>query len=437
MTPGAVQDNDLVRRIARPVPAAIALAFALTILVALVGAPIDPPDEAIAPPEPPTPVAAVAPATEPPAALAPANRIKASLRSGENLSLLFKREKLSAADLDGIVKSGPIAKRLWSIKPEQDIVINVNADNQVTRLAWRVDIWKTVQFTRVGDGYEGREIKRSPTRKRGIYNATIDHSLFVAATRAGLEDEVAMRLAEVFRWDVDFITQVRPGDSFRVLIEELWLEGERQEFGEILAAKFVNRGNMHVALRYESDFHDPDGRPLRGPFLKAPLRFTRVSSPFNPGRVHPKWGTRRPHRGTDYAAPTGTPVRATGAGTVTVAGRTAPNGNYVVIRHAGGIETKYLHLSRIGRSIKRGVQVQQGEVIGRVGSTGWSTGPHLHYEFIVDGVHRNPVTVELPKSEPIPEAEKPDFLRATAPLLAHLNSAGDANPQLAVASGED
>lgn len=433
------QDGNPAWRIVVPVaPVLMGLAFALAIIVAVVGNPIGSVSvAAIVPAEPATPAVEVARVVEPAPSLPPPNgrRVEASLRAGENLSLLFRREKLSAADLDGIVKSNPLlTKRLRSIKPGQDIVIDVSDANEVARLAWRVDVWETVEFVRNGDGYEGRELRQSPTPKRGIYAATIDHSLFVAATRAGLEDKVALELADAFRWDVDFITQVRPGDSFRVLIEELWLEGERQEFGDILAAEFTNRGAAHIALRYQGDFFDADGRPLRKSFLQAPLEFTRVSSPFNPSRVHPLWGTRRPHRGTDYAAPTGTPVYATGAGTVTKAGRTAPNGNYVVIRHSGGIETKYLHLNSI--ATKRGAQVRQGDLIGRVGSTGWSTGPHLHYEFVVNGVHRDPVTVDLPKPDPIPESEKEDFLRVTAPLLAALNRT-DESPQLAAAFGED
>jgi len=440
------QDGNLAWRIVMPVvPVLMGLACALAITIAVIGTPIGPAPvsvAAIVPAEPAPPVIEVAPAVEPEPILPPPNgrRIEASLRAGENLSLLFNREKLRAADLDGIVKSGPLAKRLRSIKPGEEITIDVTKDNDVTRLAWQVDVWETVEFARVGDGYESREVKRKPVSKRGFYKATIDSSLFVAATRAGLEDKVALELAEVFRWDVDFITQVRPGDAFRVLIEEFWLEGERREFGPILAAEFTNRGRNHVAVRYDNGdgglFFNPDGHPLRKSFLKAPLEFTRVSSPFNPSRVHPLWGTRRPHRGTDYAAPTGTPVYSTGAGRVTRAGRTAPNGNYVVIQHSGGIETKYLHLSRIAKGIKRGSNVRQGEMIGRVGSTGWSTGPHLHYEFIVNGVHRDPVTVELPQSEPIPDSERSDFVRVTGPLLAELGLVDDTGPQLA-AYGED
>ena len=444
------RDGNPAWRIVLPAaPFAVGLAFASVAVLAFVGSPVESltsealPVEAVAAAKPTAPATEVALEAVPSVPPPNGRRIEASLRSGENLSLLFQRERLSATDLDGIVKSGPIAKRLRSIKPGEEITIDVNDDNDVTRLAWQVDVWETVEFARVGDGYRGREVTRSPIPKRGIYTAAIANgSLFVAATRAGLEDEVAMRLADVFRWDVDFITQVRPGDAFRVLIEEHWLEGEFQEFGPILAAEFTNRGRSHVAVRYENSsdgatFFNPDGRPLRKSFLKAPLKFTRVSSHFNPSRVHPLWGTRRPHRGTDYAAPTGTPVLATGAGRVTRTGHTAPNGNYVVIRHSGGIETKYLHLSRIEEGIKRGTSVKQGDMIGRVGSTGWSTGPHLHYEFVVDGVHRDPVTVELPKSEPIPEADKLEFLRATAPLLADLRAPNETNPQLASAFGED
>jgi murein DD-endopeptidase MepM/ murein hydrolase activator NlpD len=267
---------------------------------------------------------------------------------------------------------------------------------------------------------------QEPARSRAYKHGVIDHSLFIASQRAGLPDRVTMRLAQIFQWDVDFVLDIRDGDEFHVVFEELYIGSEFIGHGDILAAEFVNRGESFRAIRYtdaqgNADYYNPDGESMRKAFLRAPVEFSRISSNFNLRRVHPLFKRNMPHRGIDYAAPTGTPILAAGDGRVVTASRTQPNGNYVVIQHGEEFTTKYLHLSKFGRGIKSGKRVNQGQTIGYVGSTGWASGPHLHYEFLVNGVHQNPRTVQLPDAQPIPVQERARFVQSAEPLLALLD----------------
>jgi murein DD-endopeptidase MepM/ murein hydrolase activator NlpD len=255
----------------------------------------------------------------------------------------------------------------------------------------------------------------------------IDSSLFIAGSDAGLSDGMIMELAGIFGGVIDFVMDPRTGDTIHVLYEELVLDGERYDDGPILAASFTNRGDTFEAYRYtdsegDTSYYNEVGVSMRKAFLMAPLDFTRVSSNFNPNRLHPIYKTQRPHRGTDYAAPRGTPVYAAGDGRVTEAGYTRPNGNYVFIQHGEQFETHYLHLHRL--KVKKGARVKQGDVIGTVGSTGAATGPHLHYEFLVNGVHRNPRTVHkiLPKARSLPDEELPRYLASIRQPVQQLAS---------------
>ena len=256
-------------------------------------------------------------------------------------------------------------------------------------------------------------VRETETRERSVA-ITIDSSLFLAGDQAGLSAAIIMELAAILGGVIDFALDPRRGDDIVILFEENYLDGEKFSDGNILAASFNNNGRLVEAYRYtdslgDTGYFDADGVSMRKAFLKAPLDFTRVSSSFNPNRLHPIYKTKRPHRGTDYAAPRGTPVYAAGDGRVIDAGYTRPNGNYVFIQHGEGFKTHYLHLNK--KRVKRGDRVKQGQVIGTVGSTGAATGPHLHYEFLVNGVHRNPRTVHkiLPKAKSLPDSEIPRF----------------------------
>jgi murein DD-endopeptidase MepM/ murein hydrolase activator NlpD len=255
-----------------------------------------------------------------------------------------------------------------------------------------------------------------------------------------------MKLANIFGGVIDFVLDPREGDTIHVLYDELYLDGERYGDGDIIAASFTNQGETFNAYRYRDangdvGYYNEQGVSMRKAFLLAPVDFTRISSNFNPRRLHPIYKTARPHRGTDYAAPTGTPVYAAGDGRVIKAGYTRANGNYVFIQHGEQYVTRYLHLHK--RKVKQGQRVAQSQIIGTVGSTGAATGPHLHYEFLMNGVHRNPRTIhkKLPKAKSLPAAELAQFqqaineasmqlasLRSESQLA--LNTSGDATSEV-------
>lgn len=254
---------------------------------------------------------------------------------------------------------------------------------------------------------------------------TINNSLFLASQKAGLTHKLTMELAGIFGWDIDFVSDIREGDSFNVFFEERHLEGEKLGNGDILSASFTNQGNAYTAIRYtdskgNTSFYSPDGKSMKKAFLRTPVEFTRISSSFNPKRLHPIFKTKRPHRAVDYAAPTGTPIKAAGDGRIKFSGWQNGYGNVVYIEHPNNVVTIYAHQSRLNKRFKKGSRVSQGDIVGYVGQTGWATGPHLHYEFRVNGVHRNPMTVKLPDATPIPETEMARFKQHTARVFAKL-----------------
>lgn len=348
------------------------------------------------------------------------------VKPGDNLSVIFKRQGIPARDIHHLLESEPLGKRLRNIFPGHALTFTRADDGTLTKLAYTPGPLETLEFERLGEGFVGREVIQEPTRTTAYKHGVIDHSLFVASQRAGLPDGVTMRLAQIFQWDVDFVLDIRRGDEFHVVFEELYVGNEFIGHGDILAAEFVNRGESYRAIRYtdaqgRSDYYDPQGDSMRKAFLRAPVEFSRISSNFNLRRIHPLFKRNIPHRGIDYAAPTGTPILAAGDGRVVTASRSKPNGNYVVIQHGEQFTTKYLHLSKFGRNVKSGSKVKQGQIIGYVGATGWATGPHLHYEFLVNGVHQNPRTVQLPDAEPIPRPELARFNERARPLLTLLD----------------
>lgn len=249
----------------------------------------------------------------------------------------------------------------------------------------------------------------------------------MAASNAGLDDSLAMELAFIFGWDIDFAQDIRKGDRFSVIYEEIFRHGEKIGNGDIVAAEFVNQGRKLQAFRYtspdgSSQFFSADGKAMRKAFLRTPVDFARISSHFNLGRRHPILNRIRAHKGVDYAAATGTPIKAAGNGKVEFKGRKGGYGNTVIIKHGSSYSTLYAHMSRFGRGIHNGSRVQQGQIIGYVGSSGLATGPHLHYEFRVNGSHVNPLTVKLPAADPLPQKYKEDFRRSITPVLAQLET---------------
>nr|WP_276611194.1 peptidoglycan DD-metalloendopeptidase family protein [Thioalkalivibrio sp. XN8] len=279
------------------------------------------------------------------------------------------------------------------------------------------------------EGYSASFLEHPVEIRLARTTGRITSSFYAAGLAAGLSDATIMRLAGIYAWDIDFALDIRRDDWFSVVYEELWQDGEKLRDGEIVAAEFSNQGRSYRAVRFPDEdgrasYYTPEGDNMRKAFLRAPVHFTRVSSNFNPNRLHPVHKIRRPHRGVDYAAPTGTPIMAAGDGKVISAGTQGGYGRTVVLQHGGNVTTLYAHMSRIAASARVGRRVKQGDIIGYVGATGTATGPHLHYEYRINGVHKNPRTVDLPKADPVPAARRAEFAAVTAPLVAELDALG-------------
>ncbi len=362
------------------------------------------------------------------------------VQRGDSLSALFRRAGLDGRAAHRIANNAKDGRAMGRIHPGQVFGFRLDGRGQLQALRHRKSRLSSVVYRREGDGYAVETIERVPERREAVASGRIDSSLFLAGKAAGLSDGIIMGLANIFGSVIDLVHDPRRGDAFYVLYEELYLDGDKLRDGDILAAAFVNRGKSLTAFLYEDErgrrgYFSADGVSMRRAFLLAPLDFKRVSSHFNARRLHPIYRTRRPHRGTDYAAPRGTPVFAAGDGHVTEAGYTSANGNYVVLQHGERYTTKYLHLHR--RNVQAGSRVRQHQVIGTVGSTGAATGPHLHYEFLIDGVHRDPRTVhrELPKPHGLVGAELAAFQRETGQFRLQLASIRQTRTAMLVPGG--
>ncbi len=376
-------------------------------------------------PADPVPVAVSA---APPAAVQQAGVAVATIDvvvgRNDTLDRIFRRMALSGADLAAIRDLPGIRQSIDFLKPGDSIKVT-HSDGEIKELTRKVSETETLKVVRQAEGFAA-EVITNPTETRvRTAVATIDSSLFEAAEAAGLSDAEALKFTNIFAWDIDFAQDLRAGDHFTAVYEQVYQDGKYLRDGEILAAEFVNAGRVYRAVRYTNDdgvagYYSPQGLPMRKALLRTPVEFTRISSAFNPHRLHPILQRIRGHMGIDYAAPTGTPVHAAGDGRVGFAGRRGGYGNVVVLVHSNAISTLYGHLSRFAPRTRSGARVQQGDVIGYVGMTGLATGPHLHYEFLVGGVHKNPQTVRLPGAQPLPPQALRKFAAATAPLLALL-----------------
>lgn len=360
---------------------------------------------------------------------------QATVRGGDSLFEIFKRSGIALSDLPVLLKN-PEARSLKTIHPGDTLHYEVDADGLLQRLRIDPSPLQSLTFLRNDSGFQTEVTTRVPEVRLAQRQATIDSSLFAAGQAEGMSQSMLLELADIFSGVVDFVLDVRKGDQFGLVYEEEFVDGQRLGNGRILAAYFINQGETHSAYLFtdangQREYFNEEGVSMRKAFLRAPLDFTRVSSGFNPRRLHPVLKTVRPHNGIDYAAPRGTPVYAAGDGRVMEAGYSKANGNYVFIQHGPKYITKYLHLHK--RTVKTGQRVNQRQVIGQVGSTGYATGPHLHYEFLVSGVHRNPRTIinELPKARTLTGAELAQFTESTGGMRLQLASLMRTDIQLA------
>lgn len=355
-----------------------------------------------------------------------ASTIDVIVSRNDTLDHIFRKLNLSLADLATLRSMPGIKAYLDSLRPGESLHVT-HRDTELVGLERRLNENETLKVVRENGDLHANVLHDPLEGRIRTIRGVIDHSLFEAVTQAGAHDQTAVNLAEIFGWDIDFVLDIQPGDSFAVTYRELYLNGVYVKDGPVLAAKFVNQGRAYFAVRYvdpdgSGRYFTPDGRSMHKAFLRAPVEFTRISSRFNTRRVHPILNLIRAHKGIDYAAPVGTPVRAAGDGRIGYAGPKGGYGNVVEIEHSRSIMTVYGHLSRFAKGLHVGQHVVQGTVIAYVGMTGLATGPHLHYEYRVNGIFKNPQTVPLPDAAPIEARWRDDFLAKSAPMLSTLEA---------------
>ena len=343
----------------------------------------------------------------------------------DTMDRLFRRLELNLGDLATLRNLPELRSQVDRLKPGE-LLRFTHRDGELVGLERKLSDSETLKVTRDASGFITDVLENPLEVRTRTASATIQNSLFQAAADAQLSDRVAFDLAEIFQYDIDFVLDIQQGDRFTVIYEEVLQDGVPLRIGNILAAKFVNDGREYRAVRYVDEaghgqYFSPEGKSLRKAFIRAPVQFSRVSSRFNPSRRHPVLNRIRAHKGVDYAAPVGTPVRAAGEGRVRFAGKQGGYGNVIELEHGSGVVTVYGHLSRFASKLHRGQHVDLAQVIGFVGQTGLATGPHLHYEYRIRGVHKNPQTVPLPDAEPIPDSERDSFFVATASLVNSLD----------------
>ena len=381
------------------------------------------------------PVAALAALVEPPEAAPPvlelpepeppsAQRTVLEIKPGDSLDVLFRRHDLSVSDLHYLLKVAEAAPHLRRVRPGDTFEI-VHDGPAVLSMSRRIDETRTLLVNAGENGFSAEFLEHPVELRLARASGQIDTSFYAAGLASGLSDATIMRLAGIYAWDIDFALEIRRNDWFTVVYEEIWQDGEKLRDGQIVAVEFNNQGRSFRAVRFPDEdgrpsYYTPAGDSMRKAFLRAPVDFSRVSSNFNPNRLHPILKTRRPHRGVDYAARSGTPIMAAGDGRVITAGAQSGYGKTVVLQHGGNVTTLYAHMSRIKARV--GTRVKQGDIIGYVGMTGLATAPHLHYEYRINGVHKNPRTVELPHAEPVPATRRTEFAAVTTPLLKELDS---------------
>ncbi|WP_411992703.1 peptidoglycan DD-metalloendopeptidase family protein [Agarivorans sp. DSG3-1] len=345
-----------------------------------------------------------------------------TVKSGDSMALIFSRVGLSARTLHNIDQLGGEARKLRTVHPGDTLDFYLDDNDQLIELHYPQSKYQTLIIERDSqDQFSARIDTQELETRTNFARGTINSSFWNAGISAELSQGQIMDLAAVFGWDIDFALDIRKNDSFMVLFEELYVDGQYAGNGDIIAAEFINQGDVFRAVRHDDgNYYTPEGRPMRKAFLRAPVNFKYISSSFNPRRLHPVTGRVRAHNGIDYAAKVGTPVQAAGDGRVTKSGYSKYNGNYVFIQHSSAYVTKYLHLHK--RYVKTGQRVKQGKKIGTVGATGRVTGPHLHYEFLVHGVHKNPRTVKLPTSTPLKGEQKQRFMPIAKARIEQLDN---------------
>ena len=351
-------------------------------------------------------------------------KIELEIKAGDTLEELFIENNLSIGQLFQIMSSKLAEQYLKYLRPGDTIVIN-HINGEIINLTRNLNLKKALFIQKDAENYNSSIIDRDIQIRKKFGYGNIKTSLFESAIENGLSEKLIMNLTEILAWDIDFVYDIRIDDDFYVLFEEIWQDDKYVTDGNIIALEFNNNGRKFQAIRYTNEngvpnYFTPDGNNMSKAFIRAPLDFTRVSSNFNPNRKHPILNTIRAHRGVDYAAPKGTKIKASGDGKIIFRGVKSGYGNVIILQHGDNITTLYAHMSGFNSAFKLGDRVRQNQVIGYVGSSGLATAPHLHYEYRVNGVHKNPRTVKLPQAQPIKKKYVNDFLIQSKSIMSEL-----------------
>ncbi len=351
--------------------------------------------------------------------------IEVIVRRNDTLDRIFRQFELSLTDLANLRAVAGTRAMLDRLMPGEALRFH-HRDGSLIALERNLSLTEQLRVTRAGEEFQADVVARPIQTRTQLAHALIDSSLFEAGTDAGLQDQTVLELARIFGWDIDFALDLRSGDEFTVSYERIFQDGQYLQDGAILAASFINQGREVRAVRFVAPdgsvgYYSPDGHSMQKAFLRAPLEFRRVSSRFSTARLHPILNRVRAHEGVDYAAPSGTPVYAAGDGRIRFRGVRGGYGNLLEIEHGSGIVTVYGHLSRFASSARSGARVHQGQTVAFVGMSGLATGPHLHYEYRLNGRYLDPQRVKLPDSTPIAPQFQAQFARQSAPRLAALS----------------
>lgn len=363
--------------------------------------------------------------TAEPSEVDPLHRI-ITVQNGDTLSTVFAKVGLNATTLHEVLNSSKDAKQLTRLKVGQAFEFNLNANGQLESLRSKRSDLESIALEKSESGFSFKRELVKPEIQTAYSHGVINSSLFLSAKRAGLSHNLTMDLANVFGYDIDFAMDIREGDEFELIYEKKVVNDKQVGTGNILSARFTNRGKTYTAVRYtnkqgNSSYYTANGESMRKAFIRTPVDFARISSRFSNGRRHPILNKIRAHKGVDYAAPRGTPIKAAGDGRISLAGRHGGYGNAVIIQHGQRYRTLYAHMQGFAKGVRTGGNVKQGQIIGYIGTTGLSTGPHLHYEFQVNGVHVDPLSQKLPMADPIASSEKSRFMQLSKPLMAQMD----------------
>ena len=354
--------------------------------------------------------------------------VNVTVEEGDSLASIFKHLKISAKTLQAIVELGKTTKPLKMLKPDDNLVIVLSSvTNELISLNYDFSISKTMVVECEDGSCQADQIDREIETRIAFAEGEITSSLYAAAQKAALPDSITLALAKLFGWEIDFVKDIREGDSFEIAYEEKFIDDDKIGSGKIVAAVFHHNKRDYTAVYYtdpkgHSGYYTPEGRSMQKRFLRTPVKYSRISDYFTNKRYHPILHKFRSHKGVDYAAPSGTPIKAAGSGKIYQIGRHGGYGNAITIAHGSGYSTLYGHMSHFAKHLKVGSKVEQGQVIGYVGMTGLATGPHLHYEFRINGKQHDPLKVKLPKGNAISNAYKKDFATKSSAVLTKLHN---------------